>query len=184
MAKAKRGAPPKSALDVTMRREKIETLTLMEFTPRQIQELMRDIPLRTIERDVAAIREKWRKEGEGLPAREQLREQMVRKAKRVENRAWVVESKAKSQSEKTGAQRVALKAQERQAKLLGLDLTKESGVSMQAVEQYVDQLTMGVLDAVQEVIPDAATRTKILGAIDERWAAIHLKPSIIRSSPS
>lgn len=174
----------KSALDIALRRERIEVLTLMEFTPRQIQELMSTIPLRTIERDVAAIREKWRREGEGLPAKEQLREQMVRKAKRVENRAWLVENKAKSPSEKVGAQRVALKAQERQAKLLGLDLTKEEGVSMQAVDQYIDQLGMGVVAAVQEVIPDADTRAALLGAIEERWATIALVPNKPGSSRS
>lgn len=183
MTKPKKKAP-KSALDIALRRERIEVLTLMEFSPRQIQEMMTTIPLRTIERDVAAIREKWRRDGEGLPAKEQLREQMVRKAKRVENRAWVVENKAKTQSEKTGAQRVALKAQERQAKLLGLDLTKESGVSLQAVDEYADRLGLAVMDAVQEVIPDADTRAALFRAIDERWAAIQLKPGAVRPPSS
>ncbi|MNL24677.1 hypothetical protein D3C87_1461220 [compost metagenome] len=79
---------------------------------------------------------------------------------------------------------MALKAQERQAKLLGLDVSKQDGVSLQAVDEYADRLGLAVIDAVQEVIPDAATRAKVLGAIEERWAAIQLKPSTGRPTSS
>ncbi len=175
MAKPKKKTT-RSALDIAMRREKIEALTLMEFSPLQIFKLMPDIALRTIERDVEAIKLRWKLEGEGLPARDQLREQMVRKAKKAENKAWLIETKAKSASEKIGAVRAAIKAQERQAKLTGLDVTKQDGVSMQAVDQFLDQLGLEVVAAVQEVIPDADTRAKILGAIEERWATLQLLP--------
>lgn len=174
-------AKGQSALDIAMRRERIEALVLMEFSAIQISEML-DVPLRTVQRDVAAIHERWRKEGEGLPERDRLREQLLRKARRVENKAWLIENKAKSPAEKIGAQRVALKAQERQAKLLGLDFGKQEGVSLQAVDQYADQLGIAVVQAVEEVIPDAATRTALLRAIDERWASIQFKPGAGRPS--
>ena len=173
-------AKGQSALDIAMRREKIEVLVLMEFSVTQILELLPEYSRRTIERDVEAIKLKWKKEGEGLPARDQLREQMVRKARKAENKAWVVEAKSKVLTEKIGAVRAALKAQERQAKLLGLDVSKQEGVSLQAVDQYLDQLGMEVVAAVQEVIPDADTRATLLRAIEERWSTVQLKPGSIR----
>src|SRR5690606_33303052 len=106
------------------------------------------------------------------------------KAKKAENKAWLVEAKAKSPSEKIGATRVALKAQERQAKLLGLDTGKQEGISLQAVDQFLDQLGMEVGAAVQEVIAHADTRAALLRAIEERWSAGQLKPGSVRPSSS
>ncbi len=122
-------AGKQNALDIAMRREKIEALMLMEFTTGDILELMPDMKRRTLERDMEEIRRKWREEGEGLPAREQLREQMVRKARKAENKAWLIEAKSKSYSEKLGAIKAALQAQKRQARLLGLDAPIRTEVS-------------------------------------------------------
>lgn len=117
----------KTATEIARRREKVEALMLMEFTRYQILELMGDVPERTLDRDISEIKKKWQADGKDLNHREQLREQMLRKAKKAENKAWVAESKAITSAEKTGAIRTALRAQERQAKLLGLDIERVEG---------------------------------------------------------
>lgn len=163
--------------DIIRRREKVEALMLMEFTRGQIIDLMPNVAERTLERDMSDIRKKWQEDAKDLTHRDQLREQMLRKAKKAENKAWQAEAKAAGQSEKVGAIRAALDAQERQSKLLGLDASRQEGsISLETMNRVLEQLGMEVVNAAQEVIPDADTRAALLQSIEERWAAIKFEP--------
>lgn len=53
---------------------------------------------------------------------------------------------------------------------------KDGAISMEALDQFVEQLGMEVVGAAQEAITDADSRAALLAALDRRWQSVGFDP--------
>jgi hypothetical protein len=93
---------------------------------------------RTAEKYMEIVREQWRSQNENT---EDERKRLINEAREVAERAYVIVASAKGDVARCDALKVVLKAQERQAKLLGVDITRTD------ITHHID---VAELDALRE----------------------------------
>lgn len=132
---------------------KVEEMMVKGFTEASYVAKALSIAYNTAADYIEAIRTRWKCQGLD---REELRKELIKNAQLIQKQLWIDRQTFKQENTKLGCLNTALKANERQAKLLGLDVDVNSssdklmeGLSGFIVEKYdrADYTEVGVEQA-------------------------------------